>query len=339
MTLNVGLVGATGLVGQTFIELLEKRSFPIGDLRLFASVQSKGQTLNFQGREIPLQTLESDPLQPHCFEGLDVVFFSSKDDVSRKWVPEAVSQGAFAIDNSSSFRLINEHLLIVPEVNGHLLPSKKNPCIVANPNCSTIQLVMALKPLQEEFGLTQVRLSTYQAVSGAGKAGKDELLQQTNDKNVPPSVFPAPIAFNCVPQVGSLNDDGFCSEEIKIIDESKKILENPSLQISSFTVRVPVISGHSQTVWVTLDEQKGSPTTHEVQRALQNFPGIAMYKNDFPTAQTTSETYPVHVGRIHKDMAFANTWLMWIVADNVYKGAALNGLQIAEHIFDITPRT
>lgn len=319
MSLNIGIVGATGMVGQAFMELLNKRSFPCRDLRLFASASSSGKTVLFRDQKISLKTLT-----PECFKGLDVVFFSSEDDISVQWAPIAVEQGAFAIDNSSAFRMNTDTPLIVPEVNAHLLPKKNNPCIIANPNCSTIQLVVALKPLQKKWGLKEVRLSTYQAVSGAGKKATQELQKQQS-----------PLSFNCLPQIGSLDEGGFYSEEKKIINETKKILEDPELKVSAFSVRVPVLNGHSEAVWCTL---KTPPETQEsICELLEASPGLVLHRNQVPTAKEISGTYPVHVGRVHKDLDFQNTWRMWVVADNIYKGAALNGLQIAEHIFDITP--
>ena len=330
MNLKVGIVGATGIVGRSFIELLEQRNFPVQELRPFASEKSLGKTIHLQKKEYPIKVL-----QEGCFKDLDLVFFSSGDEISRQWAPQAVAAGAFAIDNSAAFRM-SEHPLIVPEVNGHLIAQKDQPCLIANPNCSTIQLVVALKPLQKKYGLQRVIVSTYQAISGAGTEALNEFHTQTQnseDFNSPSSHFPAPMAFNCVPQVGSMQDNGFCSEEIKIINESRKILEQNDLEISALTVRVPVINGHSESVWVTFKEDPQN--LEEVYNLLGESPGIDLHRQGLPTAKTTSKSLPVHVGRIHKDLHIPKTWIFWVVADNIYKGAALNGLQIAEHIFDI----
>lgn len=330
--LKIGVVGATGMVGQTFMNLLEERKFPISELRPFASEASLGKTIKLQNQDWPVQVLKTD-----CFAGLDLVFFSSGDDISREWAPQAVKSGAWAVDNSAAFRMSDEHLLIVPEVNGHLLKNQKNPQVIANPNCSTIQLVVALKPLAEAYGLEEVRVSTYQAVSGAGAAGYDELLNQTSDfKNPNPvnSTFPHPILFNAIPQIGSFDDQGFCSEEIKIQKETKKILGMPDLKVSAFTVRIPALNAHSESVWVTL---KKNISREEILQKLTTFPGIVVEDQPkssvYPTARKVSGQDPVYVGRIHRDPENPYLWLMWVVSDNVRKGAALNGIQIAEQIY------
>jgi len=236
--INIGVVGATGVVGETFLELLDERNFPLGQLRLFASENSKGKALQCQGQDRPVEALHAD-----CFRGLDLVFFSSGDDISLEWAPRAVAQGAFAVDNSAAFRMQDAYPLVVPEVNGDLLPKVKagqtaEPIIIANPNCSTIQLVVALQPLLKKFGLKTVRVASYQSVSGAGRAGIEELLSTTRialeGEDIKTSeTFPQPVTFNCVPQIGRFNDDGFCTEELKIMSETRKILRQTSLPISA----------------------------------------------------------------------------------------------------------
>jgi aspartate-semialdehyde dehydrogenase len=336
-SLKVGVVGATGMVGQTFMNILEERKFPMAELRPFASDASAGKKIHVQGQDWTVQVL-----QPGCFDGLDLVFFSSGDDISKEWAPLAAKAGAFAIDNSAAFRMDADVPLIVPEVNGHLVNSQSKPQVIANPNCSTIQLVVALKPLADKFGLDEVRVSSYQATSGAGLAGYEELLAQTEDyKNPSPkkTAFPHPIVFNCIPQIGSFNDEGFCSEEVKIMKETRKILGLPELKVSAFTVRIPVLNCHSESVWVTLKQKtdRGS-----IVAALKNSEGIvvqdAPQESVYPTPRNVSGEDPVYVGRIHKDTENPYLWLMWVVSDNIRKGAALNGLQIAEHIFDIKPQ-
>lgn len=335
---RVGIVGATGMVGKSFLSLLEFRGFHFEELRLFASENSEGQTRNYRGRDWPVRSLKTG-----CFEGLDLVFFSSGDDISKEWAPKAVQEGAWVVDNSATFRM-GDFPLIVPEVNGQLLASMKEPQIIANPNCSTIQLVVALKPLADRFGLEEVQVSSYQAVSGGGQKAQDELIHQVksihaqdyqNREGLVPEVFPHEIAFNCLPQVGSFNELGFCSEEMKIMQETRKILALPKLKISAFTVRVPVMNGHSESVWVKLPK-KVSET--EVFGALENFPGLHVMRGDrtnhYPTPVFASGKEGVFVGRVHRDWADPQRWLMWVVADNILKGAALNGLQIAEAIFD-----
>ncbi len=344
--MKVGVVGATGMVGEVFMDILERRKFPVTELRPFASERSEGLKVRSCGREWPVKSLRDG-----CFDGLDLVFFSSGDEISREWAPKAVRAGAFAIDNSAAFRMDPDHPLVVPEVNGNRLPPRNEPAIIANPNCSTIQLVVVLNALKK-FGLVDVRVSTYQAVSGAGKAGRDELLMQLSEdlslgkvdlalrghgdtkSAAAPKTFPHEIAFNCIPQIGSFNEQGFCTEETKIMNETRKILEMPKLKLSAFTVRVPALNSHSEAVWVTFDR---AVVRDEVMSALENGPGIRLVTqrqpSDYPTARMASGQDPVYVGRVHQDMNDPHTWLLWIVADNILKGAALNGLQIAERIF------
>ncbi len=324
---KVGLVGATGMVGKVFVQLLAERKFPVSELRPFASDASQGKKIELNNKSWEIKTLTTN-----CFEGLDLVFFSSGDDISKEWGPIAVKAGAYVIDNSAAFRMDPEIPLIVPEVNwtNEIL---KKPCLIANPNCSTIQLVVALKPLRDSFGIEDVRVSSYQAVSGAGQAGYDELLDQT--KKYPESIssqtFARQILFNCIPQIGSFDKDGFTSEEVKIMNETRKILNEPKLKVSAFTVRVPALNAHSETVWVTLSKQINEEQIHQ---ALSGKDGLVFIKdhNQYPTALDVSGKDPVYVGRVHKDPNDLKTWMLWIVSDNIKKGAALNGIQIAEKI-------
>lgn len=332
--LKIGVVGATGMVGQAFMNILEERQFPVAELRPFASENSLGKKISLQGKQWPIQVLKSG-----CFDGLDLVFFSSGDDISKEWAPLAVKAGAFAIDNSAAFRMDSNTHLIVPEVNGELVPVGAKPQIIANPNCSTIQLVVTLKPLVDAFGVDEVRVSSYQAVSGGGQAAADELIAQTEDhKNPSPKaqIFPHPILFNCIPQIGSFDDQGYCSEEVKIMKETRKILGQPKMKVSAFTVRIPALNAHSESVWVTL---KKDVTREQLISALEGFDGLIVQdqpqKSIYPTAREVSGKDPVYVGRIHRDPEDSRLWLMWIVSDNIRKGAALNGIQIAERIFDI----
>lgn len=330
--LKVGVVGATGMVGQTFMNILSERNFPISELRPFASENSLGKKIELQGQQWPVQVLKEG-----CFDGLDLVFFSSGDEISLEWAPKAVAAGAFAVDNSAAFRMDPSKVLVVPEVNGHLVNKDSKPQIIANPNCSTIQLVVALKPLLEKFGLEEVRVSTYQAVSGAGQGGHDELIEQTTThgkSSHEAKTFPHPILFNCIPQIGSFNDEGYCSEEVKIMKETRKILGQADLKVSAFTVRIPALNAHSESVWVTLNK---SVSRDEVLAALQGQDGIVVQdepkKGVYPLARDVSGKDPVYVGRIHRDTENPRMWLMWVVSDNIRKGAALNGIQIAEKIF------
>lgn len=358
--IRVGVVGATGVVGETFLLLLDERAFPFSQLRLFASDASKGLKRQVDGREFEVTTLAEG-----CFEGLDIVFFSSGDDISKQWAPKAVKSGAIAIDNSGAFRMNPEVILGVPEVNGDLLPRLtpgerpgSHAQVIANPNCSTIQLVVALKPLADRYGLDFVRVSSYQSVSGAGKAGIEELLMQTKiavegeEPNAGPT-FPKVIAFDSIPQIGSLtdddsSDDGFCSEEIKVMKETKKIMRLPDVKVSAFTVRVPTLNSHAETVWVTL--KKPAASLNEVESVLAAGEGVEVFgrtlkagtkgacvasngPKDYPTQAFASGQDPVYVGRVHKDPNDPNTWMMWVVSDNLRKGAALNGIQIAERMY------
>ncbi len=340
--LKVGVVGATGVVGETFIELLQERQFPVADLKLFASDASLGMTRKLNAKDYPIATLSDQ-----CFKDLDIVFFSAGEGISKKWAPLAVASGAYAIDNSSAFRMDEDIDLVVPEVNGDLL-SKKNPAIIANPNCSTIQLVVALSPLQKKFGIESVRVASYQSVSGAGRDGMSELIESTSHELArlkasatgvhPAKIFPKNIAFNSIPQIGDFDDSGFCGEEKKIIFETKKILRQSDLRVSAFTVRVPTLNSHAEAVWVTL--KKKDVLQKEFESCLSQSDGLELMAltshEKYPTQSFTSGKDPVFVGRIHPEMDSQDTWMMWVVADNLRKGAALNGIQIAEKIFNIS---
>lgn len=332
--LNIGVVGATGLVGEVFLRLLEERELSIGELRLFASDRSVGQKLKCAGKDYSVRALDQQ-----AFKDLDLVFFSSGDNISKEWAPQAVAAGAFAIDNSAAFRMDPKIPLIVPEVNGHLIPARSKPSIIANPNCSTIQLVVALKPLLERFGLESVHVASYQAVSGAGRPARDELLQQVklHSQGLPisePQSFPHQIAFNVIPQIGSFNEQGFSSEEWKIIHETKKILGTDKIRVSAMTVRVPVLNAHSEAVWVRLNKKI---SREEILQCIRSATGLKLLDNphssQYPLALQSADKDEVFVGRIHQDIDDPLTWILWIVADNLRKGAALNGIQIAEHIF------
>jgi aspartate-semialdehyde dehydrogenase len=340
--INVGVVGATGVVGETFLNLIDERDFPFGELRLFARENSQGQMRKCGDQEFPVTTLTEG-----CFDGLDLVFFSSGDDISEEWAPKAMKAGAYAVDNSAAFRMNAEFPLVVPEVNGDLLPkatATSNPgaTIIANPNCSTIQLVVALSPLAKKFGLKNVRVASYQSVSGAGRNGIEELLTTTRvaleaEESPASTVFPAQIAFNCIPQIGRIDENGYCTEETKIMKETAKILRLPALPVSAFTVRVPTLNSHAEAVWVTLE--KPANTLAEVQSTLAEGAGIQLVKAAdspaYPMQIDVSGQDPVFIGRVHRDQSDPSTWLMWVVSDNLRKGAALNGIQIAEHIFDL----
>lgn len=356
-SLRIGIVGATGFVGQSFLTLLHRDQLPISEMRLFASEDSKGKQIEFQS---PLGEIKStiQVLQNNCFNDLDIVFFSSGDSISKEWAPHAVAAGAWVIDNSAAWRMDAKTPLVVPEVNSHLIRHQKKPMIISNPNCSTIQLVVALKPLLDSFGLEDVKVSSYQSVSGAGLPGMIELENQTHEftsqfldgesvkhksgdylqkmnfiNQLKSEAFAKPILFNCIPQIGSFDESGFCTEELKIVKETKKILDQPKLSVSATTVRVPSLISHSEAVWVKLSKFANED---EVYSALGQFPGLHLNanKNSYITSADASYQDPVFVSRVRRDLHDPNTWLMWVVADNVYKGAALNGLQIAKLLIE-----
>tara|TARA_B100001248_G_scaffold262389_1_gene258002 strand:- start:6726 stop:7748 length:1023 start_codon:yes stop_codon:yes gene_type:complete len=332
--LKLGLVGATGMVGSEFIKILQERQIPVSELRPFASEKSAGKSLHFRGQDYPLQTLKEG-----CFVGLDAVFFSAGGSISKIWAPKAVQEGAYAIDNSSTFRMHPEIDLIVPEVNGDLLEKRKEPALIANPNCSTIQLMLALAPLQKKFGLKSVRVATYQSVSGAGIEAVEELKSHTlaylNNKEMEPRVFRENIGFNNLPLIGDLEDSGYSNEEEKMIHESRKILRQEDLKVSAFCVRTPTINGHSEAVWAEINK---SIEKEEFLSALKGAPGVKVHdgrSDSYTSNRKCDGTDPVYIGRVHRDYYDQKTWLFWCVADNIRKGAALNGIQIAEMIFDI----
>lgn len=333
--LNVGVVGATGMVGKAFLTLLEQTKFPVGELRPFASDASVGKEVSLGARKFMVSSLAAD-----SFKGLDLVFFSSGDPISKQWAPEAVKAGAWAVDNSAAFRMDPEVSLVVPEVNADLLTGDV-PRVIANPNCSTIQLVVVLQPLLKHFGIESVQVASYQAVSGAGQAAHDELLAQIDDiksgRSVQPAAFPHVIAFNCIPQIGSFDAEGFTSEEKKVMNETKKILRDQSIKVTATTVRVPVLNAHAEAVWVRLNQVVSKS---EFLQTLKKSAGIVIQdepeKSIYPLQNQVSGKLPVFVGRIRQDPQDPRTWLLWIVSDNLLKGAALNGLQIAHQIFDIT---
>lgn len=332
--ISVGIVGATGLVGETFRNLLSQSKHKFKEIRPFASERSKGNKYQFRDQEFEVQVLSDG-----CFEGLDVVFFSSGDPISKEWAPKAVEQGAIAVDNSAAYRMDPNTPLVVPEINFDELDDPTKPRIIANPNCSTIQLVMVLNALKK-FNPTACRVASYQSVSGAGKEGIADLLEQSEDvlagkepregKN-----FNPPIAFECQPKIGGYNEDGFCSEEVKIMNETKKILSLPDIKMSAFTVRVPTKNGHGEALWVTFDK---NVSRDEIASTLNECSYVQFLEEEngktFHSYKEVTGESDAFVSRLRKDPEFENTWMMWVVADNLYRGAASNGLLIAERIFE-----
>lgn len=325
---NVAIVGATGMVGQEFLNILAERKFPIAELRLLASERSTGTTITFEGTEIEVQTLTTD-----SFKGIEIALFSAGAGVSRQFSPIAAEAGARVIDNSSAFRMENHIPLIVPEVNPHAV--KDSDRIIANPNCSTIQMVVAAKPLHDAAKMKRLVISTYQSVSGKGKAAMDEMHEQAHaylaKSKIECKEFPHQIAFNMLPHIDVFQDDGYTKEEIKMINETRKIMEVPELPITATCVRVPVAVGHC----VSLNAEFHEPLDpDEARSVLENFHGVTLMDdpaNDvYPTPAFSAGKDDVFVGRIRKDNSVKHGLNLWIVSDNLRKGAALNTIQIAE---------
>ena len=330
---RVAVVGATGAVGQEMIKVLEQRNFPVSELRLLASARSAGKKLKFKGEEITVEELK-----PSSFEGIDIALFSAGGDRSKQFAPEAVKRGAVVIDNSSAFRMEPDVPLVVPEVNPEDVDWHKG--IIANPNCSTIQMVVVLKPLYDISRIKRVVVSTYQAVSGAGAAAIEELKEQTKavleGKSVPPpNKIPKQIAFNCVPHIDKFFPDGYTREEHKMINETKKIMHDDEIKVSPTCVRVPVFIGHSEAVNIEFEKPI---SVEEARKVLENAPGVTViddFENAiYPTPIDVAGKDDVLVGRIRKDDTIENGLNLWIVGDNLRKGAALNAVQIGEVLIE-----
>jgi aspartate-semialdehyde dehydrogenase len=323
----IAIVGATGLVGNEMLVILEERKLPVAEVRLFASQDSVGEVYKFRDDEVAVRLLEED-----SFEGVDIALFATSGELAEKFVPLATKAGAIAIDNSSHFRMSPDVPLVVPEVNFETARGKK---IIANPNCSTIQLVPVLKAIQDLAGLKHVVVSTYQSVSGAGKAALDELWGQSiavfNQSEMTHEAFQHQIAFNCIPQIDVLMENGFTKEEYKIINESRKILGIPDLRITATAVRVPVFYSHAESVFV---ETERPLTPAALSEKLSTMSGVVVHTTpeEYPMQLDVSGTDDIHVGRLRTDHSVPNGLSMWIVADNVRKGAALNAVQIAERL-------
>jgi len=337
---NVAVVGATGAVGQKMMEQLIKRNFPIQQIKFLASARSAGKVIDFNG-----QTYTIEEATPEAFDGVDIALFSAGGSVSKKLAPEAARRGAVVIDNTSAFRMDQHTPLVVPEVNRQDL--KLHNGIIANPNCSTIQMVCALQPVRKAFGLTNVIVSTYQAVSGAGAVAIKELEEQSRTfgvtKNVSAQVLPVkgaethyPIAFNAIPQIDIFDDNGYTLEEMKMINETKKILNMPDLAVTATCVRLPVVSGHSESVFIEVENEGVSVS--DIRAILESAIGIKVLDNpdkqEYPMPLFAEGQDEVFVGRIRKDLSNAKGFHMWIVADNLLKGAALNSIQIAEAMIE-----
>ena len=323
---NVAVVGATGLVGSTFLKVLKEYSFPVKNLRLFASEKSAGKVIEWNGKNYVVEGLKKG-----CFDGVEIALFSAGGKVSEEWAPEAEKSGAVVIDNSSCWRMVKECALIVPEINLSDFDGARK--IVANPNCSTIQSVLPLKPLNDVFGLKRVVYSTYQAVSGSGQKGKDDLIRTL--KGEKPQFYPYDISKTCIPHIDVFTDNGYTKEEIKMVNETRKILHLPNLPVSVTCVRVPVLNAHAVSVMAELEKPF---TLDEVRKAFASQEGVVVLddvkNNIYPVSTVANGNDAVYVGRIRRDLSCENGILFYAVSDNIRKGAAANAVQIAEKLIE-----
>jgi aspartate-semialdehyde dehydrogenase len=328
----VAVVGATGAVGTEMIEVLEERQFPVTRLVPLASTRSAGGMVTFGGNEVPIEVLTKD-----SFAGVDIALFSAGAELSREFAPIAVKAGAVVIDNSAAWRMAPEVPLVVPEVNAHDIQRHKG--IIANPNCSTIQMVVALKPLHDEARIKRIVVTTFQSVSGTGKDAMDELMAECQDllsfKSASPKVYPYQIAFNCLPHIDDFLPSGYTKEEMKMVHETRKIMGDQSIHVTATTVRVPVYVGHSEAVNI---ETERKLSANEARAILSTAPGVLLYDDPahkiYPMPLEVAGKDEVYVGRVREDESIANGLNLWVVADNLRKGAALNAVQIAEHLVE-----
>jgi aspartate-semialdehyde dehydrogenase len=327
---NVAVAGATGAVGNQMIQCLEELNFPVNSVSFLASIRSVGRQLRFKGDLVEVKELKED-----SFKGIDIALFSAGGGTSQRFAPLAAKDGCVVIDNSSAWRMDPKVPLVVPEVNPHAIAQYSEKGIIANPNCSTIQMVVVLHPIHKKYGIKRVVVSTYQAVSGTGKKAIDELFDQTramiNFLDYETRVYPHRIAFNCLPHIDIFLDNGYTKEEMKMVNETRKIMEDDSIAVTATTVRVPVFFGHSESVNV---ETKDPLSAEDVKALLQNSPGVKVMddprKNLYPLATDAAGQDLTLVGRIRQDESIPNGINMWIVADNIRKGAATNAVQIAQ---------
>ncbi len=325
---TVAVAGATGLVGREMIEILEESDFTAGELVMLASERSEGERVAFKGKNVLVRRLARD-----SFKDVDIALFSAGAERSLEFAPAAVKSGAIVIDNSSAFRMDPKVPLIVPEINAHAVEGHSG--VIANPNCSTIAMVLVLKPIHDKAKIKRVVVTTFQSVSGTGKKGMDELAQQTvallNFKDVETKVYPHQIAFNCLPHIDAFLDNGYTKEEMKMVNETRKIMEDDSLGVTATTVRVPVFRCHAESVNI---ETETKISANEVRAVLATAPGIIVFddpkKKIYPLAMDVVGKDEVYVGRIREDESLPNGINLWLVSDNLRKGAALNAVQIAE---------
>lgn len=330
-TVNVAVVGATGAVGETMVDVLKERRFPVGELTLLASERSAGRRIDFDGRMVTVKDLAT-----FDFSNTQIGLFSAGGSISAEYAPKAAAQGCVVVDNTSHFRYDDDIPLVVPEVNPEAIAGYTRRGIIANPNCSTIQMLVALKPLHDAVGITRINVCTYQAVSGTGKEAIEELAGQTatllNGKSITPTVYPVQIAFNCLPHIDNFQENGYTREEMKMVWETRKILGDDTIQVNPTAVRVPVFYGHSEAVHI---ETRDKLTAVEARSLLEAAPGISVIDRHedggYPTAVGDAAGKDgVFVGRIREDISHPRGLAMWVVADNVRKGAATNSVQIAE---------
>tara|TARA_Y100001936_G_scaffold103680_1_gene101920 strand:+ start:301 stop:1314 length:1014 start_codon:yes stop_codon:yes gene_type:complete len=333
MSYNVAVLGATGAVGHEMLSILAERNFPIQNIYALASKNSTGKEVSYGDEVLKVQDVEN-----FDFEDVHIALFSAGSEVSKKWAPIAGSKGCIVIDNTSYFRMDSEVPLVVPEVNPEALEDFRNKNIIANPNCSTIQMLVALKPLHDLYTIKRVVVSTYQSVSGAGKLAMDELWDQTRkmffNENVKPENFTKRIAFNVIPHIDKFTEDGSTKEEKKMVDETKKILDQ-SIEVSATCVRVPVFIGHSEAVNIEFDS---NINLDEVEEALRDSPGISLVDDveneQYITPIECVSDFSVFISRLRIDSTIPNGLNMWVVSDNLRKGAALNSVQIAEELIN-----
>ncbi|HET6906021.1 MAG TPA: aspartate-semialdehyde dehydrogenase [Rhodanobacteraceae bacterium] len=328
---NVAIAGATGAVGETLLSILAERDFPVGELVPLASERSAGDTVQFDGKSLTVRNLAG-----YDFAGIDVAFFSAGGKVSREHAPRAAAAGAVVIDNTSEFRYQDDIPLVVSEVNPHAIAQYVNRGIIANPNCSTMQMLVALAPLHRAAGIERINVATYQSVSGAGRSGMEELGRQTaallNFQEAAPGKFPAQIAFNLIPHIDDFQPNGYTKEEMKMVWETRKILEDESIAVNPTCVRVPVFYGHSEAVHI---ETRAKLSVAEATSLLADAPGVAVVDDRKPGGYPTPAGHAsgkdeVFVGRVREDISHPRGLDLWIVSDNIRKGAALNAVQIAE---------
>lgn len=327
---KVAVAGATGAVGKQMVACLEERNFPVAELRPLASERSIGKTVTFKGKEIPVEVLTKD-----SFAGIEIALFSAGGSISKEYAPIAAQAGAVVVDNSSAWRMDPDVPLVVPEVNPQDIALYKKTGIIANPNCSTIQMVVVLQPLHQAARIKRVVVSTYQAVSGTGQKAVEELASQVTalltNKEVVNKVYPHRIAFNCLPHIDVFLENGYTKEEMKMVNETRKIMGDDSIAVTATTVRVPVFYGHSESVNI---ETERKLTVDEARALLAKAPGVKVVddpaKNDYPMPLDAAGQDLTFVGRIREDFSVANGLNLWVVADNIRKGAATNAVQIAE---------